>query len=135
MPDVEVEVSEDLVDELEATMRIVDALFERQRNAYLAQLGVVEMLVGTVQGRLKVHLQFNEHPPPHFSVRHPEGVARFRVDNGERLEPDRALAKYDGVIKAWQKKNRRKLAIEWNSSRPSGCTAGLVDVPDEDKKA
>lgn len=133
MPDSEVEVGEDLVEELQTAMSLVDMVYERQRRAFMAERGLVEMLVGKVSGRLRVHLQFNEHPPPHFSIRHPEGVARFRIDNGERLEPDRALTKYDSVIKAWQKKNRRKLALDWNGSRPSGCTVGEVEVPDEEE--
>jgi hypothetical protein len=72
---------------------------------------------------------------PHFSVRYPEGVARFRIDNGERFAPDRALPKCDRVIQRWQKKNRRKLAIDRNDSRPAGCTVGPVPTPDDEEKS
>lgn len=132
MPAVEVEVSRELVEELQSTMNVVGMLIKRKRRAFQKEGGIVEMLVARVEGGLKVHLQFDEHPPPHFSVRHPEGVARFRIDNGQRLKPDRSLVKYDRAIQQWHKKHRRKLILDWNASRPSDCTVGEMPVPKEE---
>jgi hypothetical protein len=125
MADSEVEVREDLVKELLSAMNLTEILTRPDTGGHS---GLMEMLVGRIDG-LKVHIQFDEHPPPHFSVRCSEGVARFRLDNGDRLAPDRHLRRYDRDIRKWFHKNQRELITEWNNSRPTDCTVGPVPLP------
>lgn len=131
MNDFEVPLSEEITASLLQAMNLTEVLSRPPRAG--RPHGFVEMLVGQIDG-LKVHLQFNEHPPPHFSVRCSEGVARFRIDDGARLAPDRDLKKYDRDIRKWHGRNRRYLAIEWNASRPTDCTVGPVVVPEQNNE-
>lgn len=129
MADTEIEVSEDLFNELFSAMNLTEILSRpRTGGRGHEHSHVVEVLVGRIDG-LKVHIQFDEHPPPHFSVRCSEGVARFRLDNGDRLAPDRDLRKYDRDIRKWFEKNQRELITHWNTSRPTDCTVGPMPLP------
>lgn len=126
MEDLEIELSADLTKPLQSSMDMLDRVYERVRRQHVARLGLTEMLVGHVTKTLKVHLQFREHSPPHFSIRHPEGVARFRIDNGERLPEDRDLRKYNSLIQEWYADNRDMLIEQWDASRPSDCPVGPI---------
>lgn len=113
----------------------VDKEMEDQLSKLLDRFGpngyVVKHMVAMVDGRLKVEIRANEHPPPHFHVTYDGEDASFSLTTGERLPEVCGLERYDGPIKVWWKHNRRRLAIKWNETRPGNCTVGLVPVPDE----
>jgi hypothetical protein len=125
--DLDIVLPEQLTTPLSRAMNTTEILTrDRPRSS---SHGFVETLVGRVNA-LKVHIYLREHAPPHFTVKCSEGSARFRLDDGTRLQPDRGLAKYDTDIRNWYRQNRRALIERWNSSRPSDCPVGPLSADD-----
>lgn len=95
---------------------------------------LTEDLVAKVDG-VRIVIQADEHPPPHFHVRHAGENASFRIDDGSRLPNVRGLEKFEHNIRAWWKDNRCTLIEVWNRTRPTDCVVGPMDVPPECKGA
>jgi len=82
-------------------------------------------------GGLKVVIQFDEHPPPHFEVRYDGKKASFSIEDGARLPKIRGLENFDFNVKKWWKDNKCLLIKTWNQTRPSDCQVGFMAVPPE----
>jgi len=131
MPSNKVPLPDQLVDKLGQALKRVDRQHAIARQQFAAANGIVEMLVGNVEGKVNVFINIKEHAPPHVHVKYAEEEARFRIDDGERLPEDKDLTKYKTVIKYWLAENRRDVILDWNRTRPSNCPAGTMDVPPE----
>ena len=90
---------------------------------------MIKHMVALVDGRLKVEIRADEHPPPHFHVVYGGEDASFTLDTCERLKGVRGLKREERIIRLWWSKNRVKLALKWNECRPDGCTVGPIEVP------
>jgi hypothetical protein len=78
---------------------------------------------------LKIEIFSNEHPPPHFRVKHGGETNSFRIDDGTPLKPNGDLMKYFRNVKKWHRKNKDLLIEKWNETRPSGCPVGMFATP------
>ncbi|MCH4560852.1 DUF4160 domain-containing protein [Mesorhizobium jarvisii] len=113
-----VELDRDLSDELEA-------FFVRTGpGGYF-----VKHFVGLVDGKLRAEVRANEHPPPHFHITYDGEDASFDLGTGRRLPGVRGLDRYDPTVHVWWKRNRVKIVAKWNSSRPSDCPVGVMELP------
>ncbi len=86
--------------------------------------------VGLIEGKLRVEIRSNDHPPPHFHVTYNDEDASFCILTGKRLPKVSGLEKFEKMIWAWWEHNKRKLAIKWNECRPANCPVGPVKIPD-----
>jgi hypothetical protein len=84
-------------------------------------------LVGQFDG-FKVHIYSKEHPPPHFRVEYSGETADFRITDCERIAG--GLTKHQRRIRAWHKRNKKRLAQVWNARRPTDCPVGAVSESD-----
>lgn len=117
-----VEVPDELVYELRESFTsgaIIELFPDGSELAEVRKVGVVQF------NGLKVSIKANEHPPPHFHVSYQNSDASFRIDNGEKLNGQGQILKYENNIKKWWKKNKQKLIDVWNSTRPADCQVGL----------
>ena len=79
---------------------------------------------------LKMEIRSDEHPPPHFHVLYGNEDASFSIIDCQRLPGVYGLERYERDIRYWWLRNKWKLAIVWNKSRPTGCPVGPIAVPD-----
>lgn len=86
--------------------------------------------VDTIEGKLRVEVRADEHPPPHFHVKYNGQDASFSILTGERLPKNLGLEKYEKTIAVWWKRNQRKIAIKWNECRPADCQVGPIAILD-----
>ena len=85
----------------------------------------IRQLVARVNG-LKIVINSNEHPPPHFHVTSPNVNASFSIEGCEKLEG--SIRSQDlRKIKYWHQHAKPLLIDVWNSSRPTNCTVGDYD--------
>ncbi|WP_172730188.1 DUF4160 domain-containing protein [Neorhizobium tomejilense] len=113
------------------TIRIdLDEPLERELEALLSRLGpdgyFIKHLVGLVDGKLRVEVRANEHPPPHFHVTYDGEDASFSIVTGERLPNVHGLERYEKVIRLWWRKNKLAIIAKWNDCRPTDCQVGRV---------
>ncbi|MGQ3240419.1 DUF4160 domain-containing protein [Shinella sp.] len=106
---------------------------EEELELLLAQIGpdgyVIKHMVSLVDGKLKVEVRANEHPPPHFHVVYDGEDASFSILTGERLPNVYGLERYEKMIHLWWKQNQGKIISKWNDCRPTGCPVGPVRLP------
>lgn len=110
-----VPVPDDMVAELKASFDagpMLDAQGTRSLN---------EELVARVDG-LKIEIFANEHPPPHFRVKHAGDTANFSIKDCAQLNG--GLKMWKRNIEAWHKANKSALIEVWNRTRPSDCPVG-----------
>lgn len=82
-----------------------------------------EFLVKEITG-LKIEVFANEHPPPHFRVKHADGVANYRISDCVRINGRGKILKHERAIRKWWEDNKGELINAWNNHRPSGCPVG-----------
>ncbi len=75
--------------------------------------------------KIKIYININEHPPPHFHITSPDIDASFTIDNCKQLNgkiSNQNLKK----IQYWfyYCRGRQKLIDEWNNTRPGNCPVG-----------
>lgn len=75
---------------------------------------------------LVISIFADEHPPPHFRVRHQRESASFSIVDGTRLPGNNGLDKFNRNIQKWWKENRQYLIEKWNATRPTNCSVGPV---------
>lgn len=92
----------------------------------VGELYSIRQLVDKVNG-LKIEIYSNEHPPPHFHVKSNNINASFSIDDCSLLHGsvNRSEKK---MIKFWHSKCKDLLISIWNSTRPSDCTVGIINV-------
>lgn len=74
-------------------------------------------------GAIKVEIYPNEHPPPHFHVRTPNGTASFAIENCQKLEGQ--LRRGDEQKVRLLRQHAKPLLVEkWDQMRPTECTVG-----------
>ena len=78
---------------------------------------------------LSIQIYADEHPPPHFHVRHAGANVSFALDTGRRLPGMKGLETFDRNISKWWQDHRCELILTWNRLRPSDCPVGPVPVP------
>lgn len=110
----------------------IDEDLEAELEALLSRIGpnglVIKHIVSLIDGRLRCEVRANEHPPPHFHVTYDGEDASYCILTGERLPNVTGLERYDRMIRLWWRKHRRKIALKWNSCRPTDCPVGPVPV-------
>lgn len=113
----------------------LDDEVEEELLALLGRIGAggyfTKHLVGFVNGKLRAEVRSNEHPPPHFHITYNGEDASYSITTGNRLPHVIGLEKYDPVIHIWWKMNRHRIVAKWNSSRPSDCPVGEVEIPED----
>ncbi len=121
---VEVPIPSELVEELEESFYQGSMLNEQGlRN-------LNEDLVARIN-KLRIVIEADEHPPPHFHVMFAGENASFSIADGRRLPKIKGLEKFDHNIRKWWRDNYCELIAVWNSTRPTDCQVGPVDVPPE----
>jgi hypothetical protein len=114
-------------------IRLDDDL-ERELRMLLDRIGpngyIEKHRVDVIEGKLRVEVRANEHPPPHFHVTYNGQDASFSILTGERLPNVSGLERYEEMITLWWKRNQRRIAIKWNECRPTNCQVGPVPIPD-----
>jgi Domain of unknown function (DUF4160) len=72
-----------------------------------------------------IAMYFDDHDPPHFHARHPDGAAKIRIDT---LEPiDSTLGRrHTRLVLAWAELHQHELMENWRRAR-AGET--LREVP------
>ncbi|PSJ36281.1 DUF4160 domain-containing protein [Allosphingosinicella deserti] len=80
---------------------------------------------------LSIQIYSDEHPPPHFHVRHAGANVSYALDTGCRLPEMKGLEKFDCNISRWWEDHKCELILMWNRLRPSDCPVGPVHVPKE----
>ena len=89
-----------------------------------------EELVARIK-KMRVVIEADEHPPPHFHVMFGGENASFSITDGHSLPKIKGLEKFEHNIRKWWKDNYCELIAVWNSTRPADCQVGPVDVPPE----
>ena len=120
----EVTLPAELALELEEDFRS-GPIVNDQGQRYLAEVEVGRL------GGLVIVIQFDEHPPPHFEVRHQGEKASYSIADGTRLPKIRGLERFDRNVRKWWKKHMCLLVKTWNETRPSDCQVGFMVVPPE----
>lgn len=77
-------------------------------------------------GGIKIEVFSNEHPPPHFRLKHKNHTANYKISdcelmNGSLRLPHRAVRK-------WWQECREEIAEAWNKHRPADCPVGKIDT-------
>lgn len=117
-------VAPQLVSELEESFNrgpMIDAAVPRMLN---------EEEIARFTG-LSVQIYADDHPPPHFHVKHGRENVPFALDTGQRLRGAKGLDRYDRNVAKWWRDNRCELILSWNRLRPADCPVGPVAVPSE----
>ncbi len=117
-------VSNDLVEKLENSLNFGPMLDDLGRRM------LIEEEVGRFSG-ISVQIHADEHPPPHFHVRHAGGNVPFALTTGIRLKGSKGLEGYDRNVAKWWRDNKCELIECWNRLRPSDCPVGPVTMPPE----
>lgn len=91
---------------------------------------IIKHMVSMIDGKLRAEIRANEHPPPHFHITHNGEDASYSITTGMRLPNVEGLERYDQMVHAWWKMNRRKLALKWNDTRPGNCPVGPITIPE-----
>jgi Domain of unknown function (DUF4160) len=112
-----------LSEAIEALQFLLDRGIDVESDKFLVRKGAVDSFDG-----LRVTVNPNEHPPPHFHVRYDREEAIYRIDNGSllhgRLPPVR-----DRAVRWWFKRGGQAAVVaEWNSLRPTDCPLGPLDA-------
>lgn len=80
------------------------------------------------EGGIKIEVFSDEHPPPHFRLRHKNRTANFAIADCEHLNGDLRLP--HRAVKKWWLRHRRQIAEAWNTHRPADCPVGPVSISD-----
>lgn len=82
-------------------------------------------LVDQVNG-LRISIQSNEHPPPHFHVRGGGIDASFSIFDGTHLTGN-INKKQSHAVAFWYKSARALLIKTWNRTRLENCSVGPIN--------
>ena len=63
-----------------------------------------------------IAMYFDDHGPPHFHARHPDGSAKVRIDNLEVIESSLGRRQLRFVL-AWAELHQDELAQNWRRAR------------------
>jgi hypothetical protein len=74
-------------------------------------------------GKIRISVNSDEHPPPHFHVDGPALDACFTIADCEHMK-GRINSRDLAAIKTWYKSARPKIIRLWNKTRPDGCPVG-----------
>lgn len=121
MKEYSVPVPDDLIDELKDSFA-QGAIYEIHDDGS-ETVEIKKVAVAQFDG-VQVSIRANEHPPPHFHVAYQGNDASFRIDNGQKLNGQGAILKYEKNIWKWWNKNKDRLIQVWNETRPSDCPVG-----------
>lgn len=76
---------------------------------------------------MKMEIYADEHPPPHFHIKTDHGGASYRITDCKRIAGDLDVS--SRVLKKWWRQNRVAIVELWNSTRPSDCQVGPMEMP------
>lgn len=79
-------------------------------------------------GGLRITINANEHPPPHFHVWHQGMDASFLILDCEHLKGN-LTERQRRAVKFWFENSKALLIGEWNKTRPSNCPVGEFIEP------
>jgi hypothetical protein len=135
MPCVEIPVKGWLLDDLSESFARDDPKAQEELNRAYAGASMRECepyecepyMVARVHG-LSIKIFADEHPPPHFHVEYQGESASFSILSCEPLAPNGGLRRYEKRIRDWWQDNQRQLIDVWNTSRPSNCPVGPIDI-------
>lgn len=104
---------------------IAEAMAEDQSELLRRNPGMMLHLVRWTGG-IKIEVFSDEHPPPHFRLKHKNKTANYKIAdcklmNGSLRLPDRAVRK-------WWRAYREEIAEAWNKHRPADCSVGTIDT-------
>jgi Domain of unknown function (DUF4160) len=74
---------------------------------------------------ISIAMYFDDHGPPHFHARHPEGGAKVRIDTLEVIESKLGRRQLRLVL-AWAELHQGELSANWRRAR-SGETLRPID--------
>jgi len=120
---VEVDVGDELLDQLSEAFFFEEGGYAR----YKGKRGLNYFIVARVSG-LAIKMWADEHPPPHFHVSYQGEDASFSIVDCSRLSGTKGLERFEGRIRSWWRQNQNVLVDKWNSSRPSDCPVGPINI-------
>ncbi|WP_244666083.1 DUF4160 domain-containing protein [Rhizobium ruizarguesonis] len=110
----------------------LDDALQRELEHLLGSTGpggyTVKHIVSLIDGKLRVEVRANEHPPPHFHVTYDGQDASFSIVTGERLAKVRGLERYEKTIRLWWSKHKCEIVQKWNECRPANCPVGAISL-------
>jgi hypothetical protein len=74
---------------------------------------------------LKIRINSNEHPPPHFHVITDNFNASFAIEDCSHIK-GQISQKDIKLINCWYESSRNLLVKIWNETRPTNCTVGPI---------
>lgn len=108
------------LDELIAEAITADHNNFRQRNP-----GMMLHLVRWTGG-IKIEVFSDEHPPPHFRLKHKNQTANYKIADCERMNGSLRLPQR--AVRKWWQEYREDIANAWNKYRPADCPVGRIDT-------
>ena len=80
----------------------------------------------SVKRGMKITINSNEHPPPHFHLKSATIDATFSIKDCSCLNGCESLSSKDKkFIKYWYNGIRQQLIESWNKTRPDDCPVGI----------
>jgi hypothetical protein len=83
----------------------------------------IRRLVEVVDGRLRIEIYSDEHPPPHFHVKSLSLDASFAIDDCQLMSGGPSASDIN-TIRYWHRHAKPMLIDVWNSTRPGDCSVG-----------
>lgn len=77
-------------------------------------------------GGIKIEVFSDEHPPPHFCLKHKNRTANYKIGDCEHMNGSLRLP--DRAVRKWWEACRKEIAEAWNENRPTDCTVGKIDI-------
>jgi hypothetical protein len=77
----------------------------------MGEMPTISRVLGIV-----ITMYFDDHGPPHFHARHPEGEAKIRIDTLEPIESTLGRRQLRLVL-AWAELHQRELMENWRFAR------------------
>jgi hypothetical protein len=123
--DEEFEVAIAQAKDLHALSLVLEELLTRGHGVWTdGHLYLTKKFVDRI-GRLKIEINHNEHPPPHFHVRHADLNASFTIAECRHLAGP-ITGTDEKLVRWWHERSRPALIKIWNETRPGGCPVGRI---------
>lgn len=83
----------------------------------------IKGIVTGIKG-IKLSINSNEHPPPHFHFLYGNENGSFTISDC-MLIAGKLSRRTQNIIYGWWKYNKEILIQKWNDSRPTDCSVGI----------
>jgi len=87
-----------------------------------------ELTLEILDFRIKIEIRHNEHAPPHFHVIIDKNDYSINIRTGEFLYKGKIKKRDRLAIENWYSENKDLIIKTWNSTRPSDCPVGKIEL-------